>query len=324
MIRSYVFENGKIVGRNLDVDALRLVRADKGLQLWVDLYDPDQAHAKMIMEQLFEFHPLAIEDCLVENQLPKVDDYGDYLFIVMHAVDYTSGDVFRTTEIDMFLSPDFLITHHETEVRSVEWVVDRLEKNAPLLSKGVDRIVYRLLDGLVDNYEPAMAELTADITALEDRIFGPDYARTDVITDFRDLRREINHLRHIVGPQRDTVYRLSRGEFKQIHTGMLPYFRDVHDSLYRLEKRAHNFSEQVMTALDVYLNRSGYETNEIIKLLTLLTVVTTPTLLFGSWYGMNFVDMPLLHYSHGYIIIASITLLSTGALILWMKLKKWL
>ena len=104
MIRSFIFSDGRLVGQDLEIEALRLVRADKGLLLWVDLDNPTPEEIKATLEGVFEFHPLAIEDCVQPNSLPKVEDYEDYLFIVTHAVDFTRTEKFNTTELDLFLA----------------------------------------------------------------------------------------------------------------------------------------------------------------------------------------------------------------------------
>jgi magnesium transporter len=112
MIHSFVFNDGKLVGGGLDTDALRLVRSDKGLFIWVDLTQPTPEEAKMILEEVFSFHPLAIEDALSDTRYPKVEDYEDYLYLVMHAVAFNREEQFRTSELDFFIGRTFLVTHH--------------------------------------------------------------------------------------------------------------------------------------------------------------------------------------------------------------------
>jgi magnesium transporter len=112
MIHSFIFSEGKLVGRDLEVEALRLVRADKGLVLWVDLENPTDEEIKLVLSEVFQFHPLAIEDCITPSALPKLEDYDDYLFLVMHAVDFTRTEKFNTTELDFFLGKDYLVTFH--------------------------------------------------------------------------------------------------------------------------------------------------------------------------------------------------------------------
>ena len=130
MIHSFVFSDGKLVGRDLELEALRLVRGDKGLILWVDLDNPTDEEIKTILEGVFQFHPLAIEDCVTPSSLPKIEDYEDYLFLVTHAVDFSRQDKFASTELDLFLGKEFLVTFHRTPLRSVTTLIERLAKNA--------------------------------------------------------------------------------------------------------------------------------------------------------------------------------------------------
>ncbi len=132
MIRSFVFSEGKLVGQDLEREALRLVRADKGLLLWVDLEEPTDDEIKFVLEGVFQFHPLAIEDCVAPTSLPKVEDYEDYLFIVTHGVDFTRTEKFNTTELDFFLGKDYIVTFHTAPMRSVSVLIDRFTKAALL------------------------------------------------------------------------------------------------------------------------------------------------------------------------------------------------
>ena len=154
MIRSFIFSDGKLVGQDLELEALRLVRADKGLLLWVDLANPTPEEIKAILEGVFQFHPLAIEDCVQPNSLPKVEDYEDYLFIVTHAVDFKRTEKFNTTELDLFLGKDYLVTFHTAPLRSVTAMIDRTTKNVGAGPRGPDRIAHTLLDLIVDHYSP--------------------------------------------------------------------------------------------------------------------------------------------------------------------------
>ena len=160
MITSFIFSDSKLVGRDLEVEALRLVRADKGLLLWVDLDSPTDEEIKAVLEGVFQFHPLAIEDCVTPSSLPKIEDYEDYLFLVTHAVDYTRQDKFATTELDLFLGKDYIVTFHRTPLRSVQTLIERLVKNSGPGPRGPDRLAHSLLDLLVDNYAPVMGELS--------------------------------------------------------------------------------------------------------------------------------------------------------------------
>jgi magnesium transporter len=324
MIHSFVFNDGKLVGSGLDTDALRLVRSDKGLFIWVDLAQPTAEESRTILEEVFSFHPLAIEDALSDTRYPKVEDYEDYLYLVMHAVAFSREDQFRTSELDFFIGKTFLVTHHTEPLSMVSSTIDRIQKNPTTVARGMDRLAHFILDGMVDAYQPVLNNLTQEQHKLEDTVFVARHSEPNVIKEFRERKSEVAHLQEIVRPQRDVVGRIARGEFKIIRPVMLPYFRDLQSNLQRIDATAASLSDQLYLTLDVYLNKASYETNEIIKVLTLLTAITTPTVLIGTWYGQNFQDMPEYHLAHAYPVAVIVNVLLTVGLIVWLKRKHWL
>ncbi|MBI5769124.1 MAG: magnesium/cobalt transporter CorA [Verrucomicrobia bacterium] len=323
MIRSFIFSDGKLVGSDLEREALRLVRADKGLLLWVDLDNPTDEEWKFVLEGVFHFHPLAVEDCVAPNSLPKVEDYEDYLFIVTHAVDFTRTEKFNTTELDLFLGKDFLVSFHRQPLRSVTTLSDRLAKAVGIGPRGPDRIAHSLLDLLVDNYAPVLDELRAELEEIEEHVLAKESAHEKLVNELLHVRGDFTRLRHIVRPQRDLIGRLARGDSKLIRPKLLPYFRDLHDNLVRLEDTAAGYHERLMMAFDIYLNKAAFEANEGIKFLTALTAVTLPAVLVGGWYGMNFEHMPELKSPHGYLWAAGLTLVATVLMTIYLKKKKW-
>ena len=219
MIHSFVFSEGKLVSRDLELEALRLVHGDKGLILWVDLEAPTDEEIKLILEGVFNFHPLAIEDCVTPSSLPKIEDYDDYLFMVTHAVDFTRTDKFATTELDLFLGKEFLVTFHRTPLRSVATALERVSKST---ARGPDRLAHTLLDHLVDNYQPVMDELQAELEELEESVLARDSSHEKLVTELLAVRADFSRLRTIVRPQRDVIDRLARGDSKFIRPILLP------------------------------------------------------------------------------------------------------
>ena len=323
MIRSFIFSDGKLVGEDLEIEALRLVRADKGLLIWVDLDNATPDEIKTILEGVFQFHPLAIEDCVQPNSLPKVEDYEDYLFIVTHAVDFTRTDKFNTTELDLFLGRDYLVTFHTAPLRSVSTLIDRYAKSVGVGPRGPDRIAHTLVDLLVDNYSPVIDELRAELEELEEHVLARESVHNTLVNELLHVRGDFTRLRTIVRPQRDVIDRLARGDSKLIRPKLLPYFRDLRDNLARLEDTAASYHERLMMAFDIYLNKAAFEANEGIKFLTALTAVTLPAVLVGGWYGMNFEHMPELKSPHGYLYACALTVVSTILMVIYLKKKKW-
>lgn len=302
--------------------------SDTNLFLWVDLENATPEETKYVLEDVFHFHPLSIEDCVMVSESPKVEEYlpreGDlfapYLFMVIHAVDYSRKDgVFATQELNFFLGKNFLVTYHEKPIRSVQLTEDRAIRGTGGIARAPDRVAYNLLDGIVDNYKPALDELSLEIAELEQLVLTSPTKET--LNKVLQTKKEVVHLRQIIGPQREVLARFSRGEFKLIRSHLVPYYRDVYDALFRIGELAQSYADSLTGILQVYLNMSSNQTSEVVKLLTLITVITTPVMVIGTWYGMNFQNMPELE--HGYWTIIGVTIISTLLTIWYFKRKGW-
>jgi magnesium transporter len=323
MIHSFVFNDGKLVNHDLATEALRGVHADKSLVMWIDLDNPTDDEIKSILEGVFQFHPLTIEDCVTPSSLPKIEDYEDYLFIVMHAVDFTRNDKFATTELDLFIGTNYLVTFHRAPLKSIQGAIDRVLKGAGYIARGPDRLAHTVLDLLVDLYQPVMAELSGELEEIEESVLTKESSSKEFMAEIVKIRRDFTHLRAIAGPQRDVIERLARGENKLIRPVMLPYFRDLRDNLARLDATAGAYHERLMMTFDIFLNKAGFEANEGIKFLTAITALTLPAVVVGGWYGMNFQNMPELHSPHGYLYASSFTIVTTALMVIYLKRKKW-
>ena len=322
MISSFVFSDGKVVGTDLEIDALRLVRSDKGLFLWVDLSDPTPEEIKDVLETLFAFHPLAIEDCVTPTDVPKLEDYDDYIFLVMHAVDFTRTEKFNTTELDLFLGRNFVVTFRRAELKAVDSVLDRCRKSTGIFAKAPDRIAHYVLDAIIDLYQPVADEFREELEEIEEQLLSPDQA--DLIPVLLETRGELSHLRRIIAPQRDVVNRLALGESDLVRPVMLPYFRDLRDNLVRINERAITYSDQLLIVFDLFLSKSGFQANDGIKVLTALTAITLPAMVIGTWFGMNFNHMPELQTRFGYLIVLLATVAISGAMWWWCKKRRWI
>jgi magnesium transporter len=330
MIRSFAFTTqGKLHSTDLERFLMPTLLSDTNLFLWIDLENPTPDEVKFFLEDLFHFHPLSIEDCVTESQSPKVEEYtpkeGDrfapYLFMVIHAVDYRSGGVFATSELDFFLGKNFLVTYHTVPLRAVSQVEEMCVKGGLGIARAPDRVAQKLLDALVDNYKPALEELSMEIAELEAAALETPTRET--LNRIIGIKREVYHLRRIIGPQSDVLARFARGEFKLIRPHLVPYYRNVYDALFQISQLAQNYADSLTNILQVYLNMSSNQTGEVVKVLTLFTVLTTPLLIVGTWYGMNFEDMPELKMKHGYWLAMGITGLSTLATWLYFRRRKW-
>jgi magnesium transporter len=331
MIRSLAFTTqGRLHSRDVEVFLMPTVLNDTNLFLWVDLENPTAEETKMVLEDIFHFHPLAIEDCVMVSPSPKVEEYfpkeGDsfasHLFMVIHAVDYSRKDgVFDTNELNFFLGKNFLVTYHERPIRSVTGVEELAVKGTVHIAKAPDRVAHRILDSIVENYKPALDELSLEIGELEQAALQDPCKET--MNKIMQVKKEVMHLRQIVGPQREVLSRFAQGQFKLIRAHMVPYYRDVYDGLSHIADTAHAYTDSLTGILQIYLNMSSNQTGEVVKLLTLITVITTPLMMIGTWYGMNFKHMPELDHEHGYLVAGGAMIASTLLTYWYFKKKKW-
>jgi magnesium transporter len=331
MIRSLVFTTqGRLHSKDIDMFLMPTLLSDTNLFLWVDLESPTPKENKYVLEEVFHFHPLSIEDCVTASPSPKVDEYSPreedrfaaYLFMVIHAVDYSRKDgVFATRELNFFLGKNFLVTYHDGPLRSVTVTEECAVKATINIARAPDRVAHMLLDSIVESYKPALDELSLEIAELEQQAL--QHPTTQTLNKLLQIKKEVLHLRQIIGPQREVLARFARGEFKLIRSHLVPYYRDVYDTLFHISELAQGYADTLTGILQVYLNMSSNRTGEVVKLLTMITVITTPLMMVGTWYGMNFKHMPELDWRYGYTAAVTLTLLSTLATYWYFKKKKW-
>ncbi|MBL9175179.1 MAG: magnesium/cobalt transporter CorA [Verrucomicrobiales bacterium] len=332
MIRSFSFTTtGRLHSRDIEMFLMPTLLADTNLFLWVDIEAATAEEARHILDGVFHFHTLSVEDCLGESPSPKVESYepkeddkfSPYLFMVIHAVDFNlQNGLFDTRELNFFLGKNFLVTYHPVPLRCIQETEDRCLRSTVHVARAPDRVAHALLDSLVDNYKPALEQLSLQIAELEDSVLRRPEPGT--IETILRLKKEIIHLRQIIGPQREVMARFARGEFKLVRAHLVPYYRNVYDGLYHISELAQNYADSLSNILQIYLNISANQTSEVVKLLTLITVITTPLMIVGTWYGMNFESMPELKWRHGYLYAIVLTGITTVLTFLYFRRKRWL
>lgn len=325
MIRTFVFSHGKLINQDLTLDLLRVVLYDDDVQIWVDMEKSTPEENKAVLETVFDFHPLAIEDCVAVTERPKLDDYDNYIFMVIHAVDYINSlHVFQTTELNLFLGRNYLVTFHDEPLRSASIMAERIQKKGHSLPRSPDLLAYQILDQLFDNYQPALDELSSELAALEHRVLLGQTQQ--VLPEIVNLQNEVQRLRQIMAPQREVIARMMRGEFaKVIRSNLVPYLRDLQDNLSRINDLAENFRESLTSTLQIHLNLQQMQINRVIKVLTVLATLTLPIVAITSFYGMNLklveFDIPA-RWAHLYIF--GISGLCIGFLYWLMRRHNWL
>ena len=322
MIQSVVYRDSKFVADCPPPESLATLRQDPAVMLWVDLAAPTDEEIRQIMQELFAVHPLTIEDCLQDSPLPKFEEYENYVYLVAHAVDYTRTEKFTTTELDLILGKNFLLTFHRQPLKAVQTCRDRVLRTPGTIVRGPDRFAHTLLDLIVENFKPALVELRDEIEEIEDAVLAR--SKEPLAQRIVDVREDITTLRQILRPQRELAVALASGRTGFFRPKLLPYMRDLSDDLVRIEEQVKSWSEQLIFIFKLFLNRSTHETNEGVRVLTGLTAITIPLMIIGSWFSMNFRHSPLLASRPAYWVACTIVGVSTVALFFYLKRRKWL
>lgn len=327
MIRSMYYKpDGKIQTQLAIKDFKPALENSEGL-LWVDFEATPPEEDEPILRDIFGFHSLAIDDALQESHVPKLDDWGDYIYIVLHAVifDHSADDQLDTLELDIFLGANFMVTHHDQTIAAIERVWDLTHRDERHLKNGADHLLYRLTDEVVASYMPVVEAIDEEIDHAEDQVF--DRPTPQTLEKIFTLKRATLHLRRIVGPQREVLNKLARDDYAVIDARARIYFRDVYDHLVRLHDITESLRDLVSGSLDTYLSVINNRMNETMKTLTIITTLFMPLTFITGFFGMNFFTpaTPLEIWTGlpAYIATLTIIVLTPIAMFVWIRRRGW-
>jgi magnesium transporter len=292
MISVYAHEGGAT--READHVDPAWLEPSSTIKLWVDLAAPTESETRLLND-VFHFHPLSIDDARSALKYPKVEQYPGYLYLVLHGIDSKQGSArgFSTRDIDFFLGRNVLVTVHDGSSRSVRQLREACRQYEHLLSEGPVALAHRIIDLMVDNYRPVIEALEERMETLEQRALA---GRAQLAGQGMKLKRDLAQMRRVLIPQRDAIGRLGRREFPMISDEMAFRFRDVYDQVVRLTEEVILFQDRMTGVLEVNLASVSNRLNQVMKVLTVMSTIFLPlTVLTGMW-GMN-IDLP--HFPGG-------------------------
>ncbi|MGQ0736561.1 MAG: magnesium/cobalt transporter CorA [Acidobacteriota bacterium] len=265
--------------------------------VWVALKDPEDGELESLQRE-FELHELAVEDASHGHQRPKIDEYGQSLFVVMHTIELVEDEL-QAGEVAVFVGRNHVISVRRGVRQGFTDVRSRCEEEPELLRHGPAYVLYALMDAVVDRYFPVLDALTDDIERVEERIFSGDTTRA-TIEALYELKRKLMMLEHAGAPLLEVTAKLHGGRVPPSCVNLQDYFRDVHDHLVRLKHSFDNLRDMVSAAMSVTLSLITIQENEVVKrLAAYAALIAVPTLIAGI-YGMNFDVMPELRMPYGY------------------------
>jgi magnesium transporter len=328
MIRSLYYTQGKPFEKDIPPREFpKLVKNRRGL-LWVDFMgEPPEACLPILAG--FGFHPLAIEDALQQTHSPKLDDWSDYLYIVLNYISVAeNGDEWDTEidELDVFLGKNYIVTHHDNPVPAIDETWNSCDRDPRTLQEGADHLLYKIADKLIAGYMPAVEKIDDAIDQIEDQVFDRPSPRT--LERLFGLKRILLAMRRILLPQREVMNKLARDDFDVIDPRDRIFFRDIYDHLVRLHDLNESLRDLVGGALDTYLSVINNRMNEIMKTLTIITVLFMPLTFLTGFFGMNFFE-PLGLMKNWttnpvfYLTLTTIFVMPT-LMYLWMRRRTWI
>jgi magnesium transporter len=323
----YRSSTGELIS-DLPIASLDQSLQDKDGLLWMDFSEENPEACAPILRESFGFHPLAIEDALVETHTPKIDDWGGYVYLVLNAVqfDEESADPLQTHELDVFLGSNYLVTHQAFTVQAVERVWSLCLRDERQLQRGAGRLLYKVIDELVADYMPVIEQIDDAIDQMEDQVF--DKPEQSLLQRIFRLKRALPHLRRILNPQREVLSKIARGDDAVLREEDRVYFRDIYDHLVRMHDITEGLRDLVGGVLDTYLSVISNRMNDVMKTLTVITTLFMPLAFLTGFFGMNFfepaVSFPGWTGKVAFISLLAIMILLPMGMFLWMRKRAWM
>jgi len=321
MIRSCLYHPDGRLECDVPLDRLREALKDPDMLLWVDTEDPEDTDVELLLE-VFELHPLTVEDCIMPNLRPKLEEFERYLFVVLHGLKRNENGRLTPMELDLCVGSNFLITVRSEPIKTVDEDRIRVEKKSPIIKRGADFLFYSLADSLIDSYFPILDEVESRVDELEARLLTDSTQAT--LSDLFGIYNELMILRRTLAPHREILSRLNRGDLPFIKPANAIYFRDIYDHLLRMSDLVDACREVTTMALEAYATIVSNRLNEIMKTMTAIATLALPLIVMTGIYGMNFGENPELGPRWIYHVLSGGLLVSMPIMLYFFRKYRWL
>ncbi|MFD1556274.1 magnesium/cobalt transporter CorA [Paraburkholderia silviterrae] len=324
LINCAAYQGGKKLA-DIGIEAISDYLQKPECFVWVALKDPDAGEMAAMKEE-FGLHTLAIEDVMNGKQRPKIEEYGDTLFAVFHTIELDEEGEIVTGQVNVFAGSNFVLSVRHRAQQGFQDVRARCEREPELLKEGAGFVLYALMDSVVDRYAPVLEKLSGEIEDLEDRIFEKHTLAQSraIIEDLYSIKRRLVILEHHITPLVDAVGKLVGGRIPQVCVDMQAYYRDVYDHLVRVSNLVDARREMIVTAIQVNLGMISLAENEVTKRLgSFAALFAVPTMIAGI-YGMNFANIPELHFEYGYQVCLAMMVVIDVVLFILFRRGGWL
>jgi len=287
--------------------------------VWVDILAPTRDDTAWL-QKTFGFHGLALSDVHNNDVRPKQETYEDVLFTVFRAINFNPGeDALDTINLNLFLTDRYVVSTHRKPLRAVRTLLERIEMDKAIFAKGTSFLYYMLLDAVVDRYLDILDIIEEKMDGLEDRVFQDENGK--IQQDIFDLKKRVSSMRRLIGPEREALTSLVHTPFPQIHTETRTHLRDVLDHVLRAQDMLESYRDLLSGLMDTYMTKLSNRMNEVMKLLSIIATVMLPLGFLTGLFGMNFDEIPFLHWQYGFWALVVVMVLLVGFMF-WMFKKK--
>ncbi len=320
MVTLRVFQRQQVEALT-DLDQISELLMQPRTLIWLDLEQPTATEVALLHNE-FGFHPLAIEDAIQTHERPKIETYPGYYLIIFYSIEYDADKrALHFLPITLFVGANYLVSIRTGPVRHVQQTLARWQGNGYVPGYQISSILYALIDGIVDDYFVVLDMIGEQIDDVEDAIF--QRGRQEIAGEIFTLKKDLLLLRRIVAPERDILNVLLRQEIRIFQPRELAYVRDVYDHLVRITESIDLYRDLLSSALDSYLSLQGNQLNQLVKVLTLWSIILMACSLVAGIYGMNFVLMPELEQPWGYPFALSLMVVIAVSLAIYFKRRRW-
>jgi magnesium transporter len=322
LVNCVAYEHGKKLDAQVAIPDVAAHMRRPDCFVWVAIRDPEPAELEALAAE-FGLHPLAVEDARHGHQRPKLEEYGQSLFVVLHTIELDDGAELRTGEVAIYAGEGYVLSVRRATEHGFNDVRSRSEQEPELLRHGPGYVLYALMDAVVDRYFPVIDALEDEIESIEEHIFlGEDVSAQ--IQALYHLKRKLMTLKHATGPLLEATAKLNGARVPVLCAGLQDYFRDVYDHVQRLDQSIDNFRETVTTAISVNLSLITIQESEVTKRLAAYAALVAAPTLIASVYGMNFEQIPELQWTFGYPVALGAMALIDAYLFYRFRKAKWL
>jgi magnesium transporter len=323
MWRAFAAEGNGLPSALETPDALRSALASDKAKVWID-FDSATPDEVQLLTETFRLDPLTVEDCVADLHHPKIDDFTNYLYLVVHGVKAgTRRGGMKTIELDIVVTRNALVTFRHDPMRSIDETWQKAATRPGFLAYGPVHALQSILSVQADHYIDEVEGLQRDLQDLETEVFA-DRQPAGFERNVFALKRDIAHLRQVLGSQRELVHRIGRGDFNEVPKRMCMVFRDVYDHLYRATEMLDTLRDLSMALLETHLAIVANRTNDVVRVLTTVATFILPLSLVTGWFGMNFRELGLLDIAHPDRFVVGVFGAVTVVMVLFLRARGWM